>query len=164
MIDFQLKRLLEAAPYELTLVGDGFVFVTSQGTHYRVSFGKEDMILGGCLVYQLILQRAENNVGGYDPNIEKTVLAIIDEFFRANSHVLLYICDTSDGKEDGRNRLFLRWFDRHVEPGRFTIRTAHAIVEEETIYAAIIVDNKNPQKDQIIADFDQEAALLTQKP
>ena len=164
MIDFQLRRILDVAPYELTLAEGSFIFVTTQGIHYRVSFGKEDIILGGCEVYQLILQRAELNAVGHDPKIESTVLAIIDEFFRSNSHVLLYICDTSDGKEDGRNRLFLRWFDRHAEPGRFTIRTAHAKVEEETIYAAIIVDNKNPQKDQIIADFDQEAALLTQKP
>ena len=77
---------------------------------------------------------------------------------------LLYICDTSDGKEDGRNRLFLRWFDKHAAPGRFTICTARAKIENEMVYAAIIVENRNPKLKEITADFKKTADLLTDKP
>lgn len=108
---------------------------------------------------QHILQNAP-----YDPKIEITVLAIIDEFFRSNQHVLLYVCDTSDGKEGGRNRLFLRWFERHAAPDRFTIRTANAKVEDEMVYIAIIVDNRNPNLQAITEDFDETAVALTNKP
>ena len=78
--------------------------------------------------------------------------------------VLLYICDTSDGKEDSRNRLFLRWFEKYAEPGRFTICNAHANVEGEVVYAAIIVENRNPKLKEIMEDFEEAAAVLTDKP
>ena len=76
------------SPYDITLSEVGFIFLTDNGIHYRVSFDEEDMI----------------------------------------------VCDTSDGKEGGRNRLFLRWFERHASSERFTICTANAKVEDETVY------------------------------
>jgi hypothetical protein len=164
MIDFSLNRILEDSPYGITLSGTGFIFKTDYGIHYRVSFDKEDIILGNCETYQLILQNVENVRMPHDPKVELTVLAIIYEFFRSNQHVLLYICDTSDGKESSRNRLFLYWFEKHAEPNRFTICTAHAQIEDEVVYAAIIVDNRNPRVNEITADFEKTSSLLADKP
>ena len=144
--------------------GTGFIFKTDYGIHYRVSFDKEDIVLGNCETYQLILQNVENVRMPHDPKVELTVLAIIYEFFRSNQHVLLYICDTSDGKESSRNRLFLYWFEKHAEPNRFTICTAHAQIEDEVVYAAIIVDNRNPRVNEITADFEKTSSLLADKP
>lgn len=103
MIDFSLSRILMQAPYDIVLSDVGFIFQTDFGIHYRVSFDKEDIVLGGCETYQLILQNVENHHSPHDPKVEKTILAIIDEFFHSNLQVLLYICDTSDGKE-GRTK------------------------------------------------------------
>ena len=164
MIDFSLKHILEDSPYDLTLSGSGFIFKTDYGIHYRVSFDKEDIVFGNCETYQLILQNVENVRKPHDPKVELTVLAIINEFFRANQYVLLYICDTSDGKEGSRNRLFLHWFEKHAEPNRFTICTAHAQIEDEVVYAAIIVDNKNPRVKEITADFERTSSMLADKP
>lgn len=164
MIDFSLQHILQNSPYDITLSEVGFIFLTDHGIHYRISFDEEDMILGGCKTYQLILQNVERTRAPHDPKIEATVLAIIEEFFRSNHHVLLYVCDTSDGKEGGRNRLFLRWFEHHASPERFTICTANAKVENEMIYIAIIVDNNNPHQKAIIDDFNQTADILTNKP
>lgn len=164
MIDFSIKHILQKSPYDITLTDVGFVFQTDRGIHYRISFEKEDFVFGGCETYQFILQNVEHARMPYDPKVEQTVLAVIDEFFRSNMHVLLYICDTSDGKESSRNRLFIRWFEHHAEHGKFTIRTAKAVVEDETLYAAIIVDNRNPHLEDITTDFDRTAALLTDKP
>lgn len=164
MIDFALGHITQEAPYEITLSEGRFVFETDYGIHYMVSFDKEDIVLGGCETYQFILQNVEHTRMPHDPKVEQTVLAIINEFFRSNMHVLLYICDTSDGREDSRHRLFLRWFERHSGHGRFTIRTANAIVEDETFYAAIIVDNRNLFLNDILEDFDKMATLLTDKP
>ena len=164
MIDFSLDNILQHAPYSITLTEAGFVFCTDGGVHYRVSFEKEDIVLGGSSTYQLILQNVDHIRQAHDPKVVETVLAIVDEFFRSNQKVLLYLCDTSDGKEGGRNRLFLQWFNRYAQAGRFTIRTANAVVEGETIYAAIIVETRNPQHDCIISDFEKMSALLTEKP
>ena len=64
------------------------------------------------------------------------------------------MCDTSDSREAARNRLFLRWFEEYAEPGRFTIKTASAVVEGQGIYAAIIVENRNPLAKAVIDDFE----------
>ena len=164
MIEFSLQHILQNSPYDITLSETGFIFLTDNGIHYRVSFDEEDMVLGGCKTYQFILQNVEHARAPHDPKIEETVLAIINEFFRSNQHVLLYVCDTSDGKEGGRNRLFLRWFERHATPDRFTICTANAHVEGEMVYIAIIVDNSNPNLQAITDDFNETAEALTNKP
>ena len=164
MIEFSLQHILQNAPYDITLSEVGFIFQTDNGVHYRVSFDEEDIVLGGCKTYQFILQNVEHARAPHDPKIDSTMLAIIDEFFRSNQHVLLYVCDTSDGKEGGRNRLFLRWFERHSTPERFTICTANAKVEDEMVYIAIIVDNSNPNLKAITDDFNETAEALTNKP
>ena len=76
--------------------------------------------------------------------------------------MLLYICDTSDSREAARNRLFLRWFEETADPERFTIKTASATIEGQGIYAAIIVENRNPLTKAIIDDFEQTAQMLTE--
>lgn len=164
MIDFSISRILEQAPYDITLSESRFIFETDSKIHYVISFDKEDMILGGCETYQLILQNVEHIRPPHDPKVQATVLAIIYEFFRSNQKVLLYICDTSDGKEDIRNRLFIHWFEKYAEPGRFTICTAQAKIEDEVVYAAIIVENSNPRFKEITADFEKTAEVLTNKP
>jgi len=93
------------------------------------------------------------------------LIAIIEQFFIENTNVLLYICDTSDGREEKRNRLFVRWFEEFATPERFTMETANATVEGQGFYAAIIVENSNPLLEAIVSDFKQTAESLTgEKP
>lgn len=165
MIKFSLKHILEHAPYELVLSDDGFMFQTDFGIHYSVSFNKEDIILGGCATYQLIIRKIEEKRSAHDPKVEVTILSIINEFFRSNQEVLLYLCDTSDGREASRNRLFLSWFDRYAGNNRFTICKAHAEIEGEGLFLCIIVDNRNSKLKAITEDFEEKAAMLTgEKP
>ena len=98
-------------------------------------------------------------------HIKDTLIAIIEQFFAENANVLLYICDTSDGREEKRNRLFVRWFEEFATPDRFTMKTANATVEGQGFYAAIIVENTNPMLEAIVGDFKQTAESLTgEKP
>ena len=36
-----------------------------------------------------------------------------------DTEIMLYMCDTSDGREEIRNRLFLSWFEKHADKKRF---------------------------------------------
>lgn len=163
MIKFSMKHILEQSPYELILSEGSFMFQTDFGIHYVVSFNKEDIVLGGCVTYQLIIRKIEEIRSRHDPKVEATILAIIREFFRSNLEVMLYLCDTSDGREESRNRLFLTWFDRYIEKDRFTICKAHAEVENEGLFLCIIVDNRNPKLRAITEDFKEKAAMLTEE-
>lgn len=162
MIKFSLKRILRNAPYDLMLSGDNFMFQTDLGIRYSVSFCKEDIVLGGCDTYQLIIRKIEEERSRHDPKVEATILAIINEFFQSNLEVMLYLCDTSDGREESRDRLFFSWFERYAEKNRFTICRAHAEVEGEGLFLCIVVDNRNPKLKAITEDFEEKAAMLTE--
>ena len=73
---------------------------------------------------------------------------------------MLYICDTSDGREAARNRLFISWFEKDATPGRFTIKTAKANIEGEVLYTAIIVENSHPNIKKILQDFNEQKEAL----
>ena len=162
MIRFSLTRLQQQAPYELILSGDSFMFQTDLGIHYSISFMKEDISFAGCDTYQFIIRKIEEKKSQHDTKVEMTILAIINEFFRSNTEIMLYMCDTSDGREEIRNRLFLSWFQKHADKKRFTICKAHATVEEQRIFFVIVIENRNPKLHEITTDFRKKADLLTQ--
>lgn len=162
MIKFSLTQIQEKSPYEIFFSEGDFIFSTDGNIHYSISFNKEDIVLGSCETYQFIIRKIEETHVSYDPKVEKTILAIIYEFFRSNQQVLLYMCDTSDHREEARNRLFLKWFERNAEPNSFTIRTACTEIEDEGFYVAIIVGNHNPSLEAIIQEFEETSRMLTQ--
>lgn len=99
----------------------------------------------------------------HDTKVEMTILAIINEFFWSNTEIMLYMCDTSDGREEIRNRLFLSWFEKHADKKRFTICKAHANIEGQGIFFVIVIENSNPKLHAITAEFRKKADLLTQE-
>ena len=161
MILLSLDYINGHAPYYVMLSPKGnYIFETERGIHYSISF-EEETPFGGCETFQFIIDKIDRVRSPHDPKVEETILAIIDDFFIEWQNVLLYICDTIDGREANRNRLFLLWFEKHAQPGRFTIRTANAIVEGQGFYAAIIVGNDNPKLTDITDDFERTAEALT---
>ena len=164
MNPLSLCSINEHSPYRV-VVSDGgdYLFSTKHGIVYSVSFC-EEFELGGCICYQFSLTNVNDKHSYYDSDIRPTVIAIIKEFFTNNQNVLLYMCDTTDGREAHRNRLFLRWFKESDTLGQFTIKTANAKVEDQTLYVAIIVENNNPKIEEITNSFEAEAEMLTNKP
>lgn len=78
---------------------------------------------------------------------------------------MLYLCDTSVGREESRNRLFLSWFEKYAQKNQITICKAHAEIEGEGLFFCIVVENRNPKLKAITEDFEDKAAMLTgEKP
>ena len=164
MIRLTLGDVNRKSPYEITFNHGDFDFTTDAGVRYSVSF-IEDVPLGGCDTFQFGFRKREDTHTSHDSKVKDTLIAIIEQFFAENEDVLLYICDTSDGREEKHNRLFIRWFEEFATPERYTMQTANAIVEGQGFYAAIIVENRNPKLEAIIEDFKQTAESLTgEKP
>ena len=92
-----------------------------------------------------------------------TITCVIEAFFEANPEILLYVCETGDGKEAMRNRLFLRWLKDYTQKEIFYVE--HVEIEAEGVmnFAAIIVQKSNPCLETIIADF-RSAIEELQKP
>lgn len=163
MIKLSLSRINEKSPYVIQEVKGGYTFTTAFGIRYNIRFISEDAI-GECETYQFIISRLDDIKTAHDPNISAVIFLILDEFFSENDDVLLYYCDASDHREEYRNRLFIRWFEKAASPNRFAIRTSRAIVEGQGIYIAIIVEKRNPKIQSILEEFDNTVSLLTDKP
>ena len=156
------ESINKISPYKVEKLDDyAFVFHTQANVVYYVSF-KEDMEIAGLDSYQFIIER-KSEKQGYDAEVKESIIAIINEFFAQNNDILLYICDTSDGREAIRNRLFVRWFKETDTDNVFEIKTADAIVEGEGMFFAIIFKKSNPKYTEISTEFEEAAAYLTSK-
>ncbi|MBQ9637782.1 MAG: hypothetical protein IJV36_07835 [Prevotella sp.] len=99
-----------------------------------------------------------------DQKLRETILLIIEAFFTANPDILLYICETGDGRQAFRSRLFIRWFNTYRNRDAYVMQTAEVQEGKTKNFAALIVQKSNPRLNEIIAEFDETISILTNKP
>ncbi|MBQ0063154.1 MAG: hypothetical protein KBS94_03880 [Prevotella sp.] len=120
------------------------------------------MKIAGLQSYQFVVERISDKQG-YDSDVKDTIVAIIKEFFNQNNEILLYICDTQDGREAARSRLFIKWFIESDIEGLYEIKTANANVEGEGIFFAIIYRKTCTKYNEISIEFDEVSSHLVAK-
>lgn len=152
------------APYIVGFDGTVFQFVTDNGITYRVDFEQDSNPF--FKAYWFNLANPEHLESPNDTKIAETVICIIEEFFRQNPDILLYMCSTEGGKQAQRARLFLRWFNGAEQQKHYVARSVEIRGEEgRKEYVALIVQRSNPQLEEILATFDEETAMFNeQKP
>lgn len=139
-------------------------FATDNGLHYIVSFSPDDVSLSS-LCYQLVIVNEDNKPSPRDHKLRDTIVAIVECFFAANNEVMLYICETGDGKQAMRNRLFQYWYSKYERNFEFTFLSA-SIKDEEGVlnYATLIMRNDNPNYASVLKDFGDSVQVLNNKP
>lgn len=161
-----LDIINKEAPYKVYRdeVTESYDFVTSYGVRISVDF-EDDILIQADVSYQLIIGNSNQKKSPRDHKLQKTILAIIEEFFRKNQAALLYICETGDGKQQVRNRLFKYWFDSYEFNTKYSLYTTH-IVDDEGIsnFAALILKNDNPKIVDIVTEFTKTVKILREKP
>lgn len=141
-----------------------FTFHTDFNVRYVIDFAEED-ILDGVEMYQFSIVNINNQPSPSDSKVRDTVLAIVNEFFQKNQSVLLYICETSDGKQRMRDRLFRNWFSNNESRHQYIITSASIMDSENVVnYAAIILRSDHPEKEVIIDRFNETIQFLSNKP
>ena len=151
------------SPYIVGFDGKAFLFTTNSGIAYRVDFELDSNPYFTAYWFNLANPQHQKSPG--DVKIAQTVICIIEEFFRVNPEVLLYMCSTDNGQQAQRARLFLRWFNGYEQQKRYAIksydvRSTDAEGKPTKEYVALIIQRTNPQLDEIIARFDSEIAMF----
>ena len=147
------------APYKVWIEGDEYRFETDYGILYGISFDPEEVGVN-LKGYWLNLYNRSQKPSPGDIKIRATITCVIEEFFRANPDILLYMCDTADEQQSMRSRLFLRWFNAYCQHQDFYSRTEKVRDGEEENYIAIIVKRSHPQLQTIIDIFDEQIAMF----
>ena len=166
MRPLSLQNINAASPYH---VKDGmeegfYEFFTIHDVHYSVGFMADDLLMNE-EAYQLIIANVNHHVSPRDSKVRDTVIEIVDEFFRVNNTTLLYICETGDGKQTMRNRLFQYWFASYRHKALFTMMHSSIVDTDGVVnYATLILRNDNPRFVQIVEEYTQSIQLLSQKP
>lgn len=165
MIKLPQESINHAAPYKIRVLKDGSAFFTTDnGLHYIVSFDPDDVSLSH-LCYQLVIVNVDNQPSPRDLKLRDTIVAIVEGFFTSNNEVMLYVCETGDGKQAMRNRLFQYWYSRYERKQEFTFLSA-SIKDEEGIvnYATLIIRNDNPNYTEVVNEFALSVKVLNNKP
>lgn len=139
-----LKKINEKAPYTVKLLGENsYCFTTDYGIYYEIGF-IQDYMLDIDNVYQFFLLTKNGVKPAKDPKILVTVYAVLEEFFQEGNLILDYVCDTNDGRQEARSRLFYHWFDVNPKSPGFTCSRIITSCDGVGYYAAVVVRNDNP--------------------
>ena len=140
-----------------------FGFVTDSGVEIVIDFMVDDLIQTD-VSYQLVISNANNRNSHRDKKLKNTIQVIVEEFFDKNQAAILYICETGDGKQAMRSRLFSYWFNAYEYNTRYSMVTT-CVPDDEGInnFAALIVRLDNPLLVEIINEFTLTAKMLREK-
>ena len=114
--------------------------------------------------YQFYINNESHRPSPNDEKLKATVYRIIEAFFTANPDILLYICETGDGRQAFRSRLFIRWFNNYAGRDTYVMQTAEVQEGKTKNFAALIVQKSNPRLEEILAEFNETISILTNKP
>lgn len=161
-----LTDINRKAPYKVWMSNkdSSFRFMSDAEIVFVVDFMFDDLIVSGN-TFQLIIGNIGNKKSPRDYKVRDTILAIVEEFFEKNVAALLYICETGDGKQMARGRLFAYWFQASGLSRLFTTMTS-VLKDEEGVEntATLIIRNDNPYFDLLVSEYSQTVKFLSQKP
>lgn len=109
------------SPYLVGFDGKALIFTTDTGIAYRVDFELDSNPYFTAYWFNLANPQHQKSPG--DMKIAQTVICIIEEFFRVNPEVLLYMYSNDKGQQAQRARLFLRWFNGYKQQKKYAIRS-----------------------------------------
>ena len=166
MVELSLEQINAISPYhvEFDKATSLYKFVSDYGVSFSVAFDENDLLQSGDS-YQFALTNYEGKKSPRDNKVRETVLAIVEEFFSKNEAALLYLCETGDGMQKMRNRLFHFWFGIYAESDDYLF-LPQVVYDEESNenYAALIIRRDNPKFNDLVTEFTNTIALLNSKP
>ena len=153
MIYIPAEKINLRAPYRVKQVDDSvFVFTTKHGISYTAGFIPDTSFMEKG-VYQFFLTKTSSKKGRKDDDISETVRVIIEEFFAQEESIMLYICDTTDGRQASRDRLFRAWFYSYIESKSYTMCTDTMTIDNVRYFSSILLRRDHPMFIQVLNKF-----------
>ena len=159
MKPLDINRINQYSPYKLEQVGDMYLFETDFNIQYAVWF-EQDPISTAMPAFWFNLTNRSQKASPNDSKIRSTIIFIVEEFFRSNPDILLYMCDNANEQQAMRSRLFLRWFKAYGQQAEYYTRTEMVKDGDEENYIALIIKRTHPHFQEVIDVFDKQIAMF----
>lgn len=160
MNNLNVDTINERSPYDVMEADGRLYFKTDYDITYFVTFDEEPNPYYAAYWFNLTNPKQITSPG--DKKIAQTVICIIEEFFRQNPNILLYMCSMDGGQQAQRSRLFLRWFKGAEQQKHYVIRATEVKGEKGIEYVAAIIQRNNPHLDEIISIFDSDISMFNE--
>ena len=151
--------------YKYDFIGglnNSYVFETSRKIIYEIKFKLSDYINlfdeeVSKYIFEFIIKVAINETGKNPPldvNVSETIAAIFQEFIlKHNNNIAIYICDSSDGREELRQKKFNEWYDKYNDATFAKMNEVLFDSKGNRFLITMILQNKNPRRLEIIDAF-----------
>ena len=141
-------------PYEYRTLDDlTYEFVTAHGAKYVAYF--LDMAAYSrhfSHVYTFDFDAVNEVEVPHDDRIADTICTIFGRIFTHHRNAVIIVCDSTDHREQGRNRLFQQWFLRINRSDIYKIdKQYHS--EDYAIYTSLFIHAQNPDFLRIVEEF-----------
>jgi len=145
-------------------LNNSYGFETDLGIVYEVKFLPTSYLLGdettpyANSIFEFIIEIAYNPLGKNPPLdllVSGTIAAIIKDFyFKKDESICIYICDSSNGRQELRRRKFDDWFYMHDYQFGLIKLEEHIIDSKGDSYPiSLIIQRNNPYFIEIIDGF-----------
>ena len=153
MIHLSAEAINTRSPYKVLKEDDNiFIFKTKYGIVYSAGFMQDTSFMNDG-VYQFFLINKSRKKGRRDEDIYETVRVIIEEFFAQKETIMLYICDTTDGRQASRDRMFRAWFHSYVESASYSMYTESMVIDQVRYYSSILMRKDHPKLITVLSSF-----------
>jgi hypothetical protein len=147
-----VDNINKTSPYWVIQLDDmTFRFSTKNGIIYRIGFYKDTYFLGDKAYHFFIANETEQILTPKDIDVYKVITSILEEFFRQDSSVMLYICDPHDHREAIRDSLYKRWFNNYSKHDELTLQAEEVNFDGYVVYTGMILRNDNPEYDELLS-------------
>lgn len=166
MKPLSISNINKTSPYEVFMASapNVYRFYTSYGVDIAISFDLDDL-LKQTDTYMLSINNVNNHKSPRDLKVRDTIFAITTEFFAKNQAALLYICETGDGMQKTRNRLFHFWFNIYGKNKDFLFLPMIVYDEDDNEnYTALIISKDHPRFAEVVLEYTATVNLLNDKP
>lgn len=148
-------------------------FTTKNNILYRVAFIIDETfaaISGETIpnIFQLIIEKATDELESYDAKVAKTIEDIIERFFRKIENSLIYVCSDDNEKAIQRQKIFDRWY-KNSEYRRFVLKIDNILTVEidvdnvQKLYTSFLFHRDNPAYEKLIKIYNQIEEVLNRE-
>ncbi len=150
-----VDRINQNSPYWVIQLDDMlFRFVTKNGVKYNVGFYPDKYFLKDG-AYHFFISNTDEVYAPKDVNVFKVISNVIEEFFRQEESVMLYICEPKDHREKTRSLLYKRWFTNSQYKECLTLKDVDINFDGYIVYAGMIIRKDHKNYSEIIDAFDK---------
>ncbi len=116
-------------------------------------------------VFQIIIEKANEEIEPLDTKVSSTIEDIIDCFFVKIENALIYICSDADKKAKARQDVFERWYKKstakeHIIKIDKLIQIRINDLEIQKLYTAFMFHKNNPNFEKLLDVYNKIEEVL----